>query len=382
MSKVCIVTGSGGLIGSEAAEHFASLGYDIIGIDNNMRQYFFGVSVEPRIADLVDRLGAQYTHTSIDIRDGEKIDTVFSDYGKDIEVVIHAAAQPSHDWAARDPLTDFAINANGTLNLLEATRQHCKEAAFIFCSTNKVYGDRPNYISVEERETRYEPAGYSWWPGIDESMTIDQCLHSIFGASKVAADIMVQEYGHYFGMNTGVFRGGCLTGKHHAGAELHGFLSYLVHCTSTGKPYTVYGYKGKQVRDNIHAYDMVRAFEEFAKKPHGGEVYNIGGGRRNSCSVLEAIKMAESATGKRLQWSYNEQERIGDHRWWITDYSKFSRDYPKWHITIGLEEIIREIADNDKAIIEYSDTTSETGRKRQGAEGLSGNDNRQYVCRL
>jgi CDP-paratose 2-epimerase len=367
VSKVCVVTGSGGLIGSEAVEHFVSLGYEVIGIDNNMRRYFFGVSVEPRITSLIDRLNGNYKHVYVDIRNRDMIDGLFRLYGKDIEVVIHAAAQPSHDWAAREPLTDFAVNAAGTLNLLESTRQHSKNAAFIFCSTNKVYGDRPNNIPMEELDTRYEPAAWRWWPGIDESMSIDGCLHSVFGASKVAADVMVQEYGRYFGMNTGVFRGGCLTGKNHASAELHGFLAYLVQCVKTGKPYTVYGYKGKQVRDNIHASDLVRAFEEFTKAPKQGEVYNIGGGRRNSCSVLEAIEMAESAVGKRLNWTYNEQARIGDHQWWITDYSKFVRDYPQWRITVDLVDIIREMAGNGKTSSEYSHSTPAPERERQSA---------------
>lgn len=344
--RVCVITGSGGLVGSTAAEHFASIGYHIVGIDNNMRQYFFGTSVKPRIVDLIDVIGKQYLHYSTDIRSAKEINNIFRRYGNAIKVVIHTAAQPSHDWAAREPLTDFSINASGTINLLDATRQYCKDAVFIFVSTNKVYGDRPNDIALEERETRYEPSHYSLWQGINEELSIDNCMHSVFGASKVAADIMTQEYGRYFGMNTVVFRGGCLTGKNHAGAELHGFLSYLVYCCATGKPYTIYGYKGKQVRDNIHANDLVNAFSSFVQSPRSGAVYNIGGGRQNSCSVIEAISIAENVTGKCMNYEYSDMARSGDHKWWITDCNRFISDYREWHINISLENIITEIAEH------------------------------------
>jgi len=343
---VCIVTGSGGLIGSEAAEHFADLGYDVIGIDNDMRRYFFNVSVSGRIEQLIGTVPS-YHHCYIDIRNKVKIDALFEEYSPRIGVVIHAAAQPSHDWAAREPMTDFEINAMGTLNLLEATRQYASDAAFVFCSTNKVYGVRPNAMQFREMATRYEPLHTRYRNGIDEAMSIDRCLHSVFGASKVAADIMTQEYGLYYGMNTGVFRGGCLTGKHHAGAELHGFLSYLVHCCAKELPYTIYGYGGKQVRDNIHAHDLLKAFESFVFDPRPGEVYNIGGGQANSCSVLEAAAMAKQYTGKQLSWTYEDTPRKGDHQWWITDTGKFRRHYPHWSITRSLSDIIREIAEHE-----------------------------------
>ena len=261
-----------------------------------------------------------------------------------IEVVVHTAAQPSHDWAAREPQTDFEVNATGTLNLLEATRGHAPEAPFIFCSTNKVYGDTPNQLPLEEQPTRLElPESHHYYAGIDTSMSIDLSTHSLFGVSKTAADLLVQEYGRYFGLQTVCFRGGCLTGPRHAGARLHGFLAYLMRCTVTGTPYTVYGYGGKQVRDNIHSADLVTAFEAFRADPKPGAVYNIGGGRRSNCSMLEAIEACERIAGRELDWSLDEANRIGDHRWWISDVSDFEADYPAWQPRYGIEDILTEL---------------------------------------
>jgi CDP-paratose 2-epimerase len=257
---------------------------------------------------------------------------------------VHAAAQPSHDWAASEPATDFTINANGTLNLLEATRRHRPEATFVFTSTNKVYGDRPNDLPLVELTSRLElAADHPYHEGIDTSMSIDESLHSLFGASKVAADVLVQEYGRYFEMPTVCFRGGCLTGPNHAGAQLHGFLSYLMRCTVAGQPYTVYGYGGKQVRDNIHSADLVAAFAAFHASPRTAAVYNIGGGRASNCSMLEAIDLCQAIAGRELDWTLHDAPRVGDHRWWISDLSPFERDYPGWRLTYGVEEILREI---------------------------------------
>jgi CDP-paratose 2-epimerase len=269
---------------------------------------------------------------------------VFGEYGSDIDLIIHAAAQPSHDWAARDPVTDFTVNANGTLVLLENARQHCPDAPFIFCSTNKVYGDRPNTLPLVEHERRWEIAeDHRYREGIDETMSIDDCTHSLFGASKVAADVLVQEYGRYFGMKTAVFRGGCLTGPAHSGAKLHGFLSYLMKCAMTGDAYQVLGYKGKQVRDNIHSHDLVNAFYHFYSAPRVAEIYNIGGSRFSCCSMLEAIDLCEEISGKKLDWSYEPANRIGDHIWWISDVGKFKSHYPDWDLTRDVRDILTEI---------------------------------------
>lgn len=343
--KVAIVTGSCGLIGSETTKRLMKEDVAVIGVDNNMRSYFFGE--EASTAGVLDELERKplYRHESVDIRDKVEVDRVFKKYGFAVGAVIHTAAQPSHDWAAREPLTDFGVNAVGTMNLLEATREHCPNATFIFTSTNKVYGDTPNRLPLIEKETRWEidEAHPYFTKGIDENMSIDQTKHSIFGASKVAADVMVQEYGRYFGMKTGIFRGGCLTGPAHAGAELHGFLSYLMKCTVTGKPYNVFGYKGKQVRDNIHSHDLVEAFWHFLKAPRSGEVYNIGGSRHSNCSMLEAIALCEEISGKKLQWTYKEDNRIGDHIWWVSDVSKFQSHYPDWKYKYDLRGILEEI---------------------------------------
>jgi CDP-paratose 2-epimerase len=342
-----IVTGSTGLIGQEAVRRFAQEGFDVVGIDNDMRAYFFGIEASTSWARqrLIDELGNRYCHMVCDVRDFGALERIFSERGKDISVVIHAAAQPSHDWAAREPLTDFGVNATGTLHMLECTRKYAPAAAFAFLSTNKVYGDTPNRMHLVEGETRFEPEPHHpfFEHGIDESMTIDHCLHSVFGASKTSADIMVQEYGRYFDMNTACFRGGCLTGPGHSGAELHGFLNYLVKCVLTGREYRIFGYKGKQVRDNIHSADMVEALVRFAKQPRSGEVYNMGGGRTSNCSLNEALAMAQEATGKKASTVYLDDNRAGDHVWWISDTRKFERHYPGWKVQRDCATIVREI---------------------------------------
>lgn len=343
-SKKVLITGSAGLIGSEASKFFAQQGFEIHGIDNNMRQYFFGVeaSTEWSKKKLEESLKDKYHHHVVDIRDNEKIEEIFK--GNTFDLIIHTAAQPSHDWAAREPLTDFGINATGTLIMLENFRKYSPEAAFIFTSTNKVYGDTPNYLPLVELETRYElPKDHKYYKGIDESMSIDNSKHSIFGASKVAADVMVQEYGKYFGLHTVAFRGGCLTGPAHSGAKLHGFLAYLIKCVATGEPYTIFGYKGKQVRDNIHAFDLVNAFYHFYKKPTSGEVYNIGGSRHSNTSMMEAVKKAEAILGKKANVTYTDENRSGDHIWYISDVSKFQSHYPEWKYTYDNDAIIEEI---------------------------------------
>lgn len=335
------------MIGSETARFFSEQGLDVVGIDNNMREYFFGRdgSTEWNTQRLEKELGSRFTHQAVDIRDHAGIEKIFFNYGKHVAAVVHAAAQPSHDWAAREPHTDFSVNANGTLVMLEAARKYAAHAPFIFTSTNKVYGDTPNFLPLVEEKTRWEldPKHAFAAHGIDESMSIDQTKHSIFGASKVAADVLVQEYGRYFGMHTGVFRGGCLTGPAHSGAELHGFLAYLVKCVVTGKPYTIYGYKGKQVRDNIHSFDLVNAFWHFFQKPRSAAVYNIGGARHSNCSMLEAIALAEKASGKELQYTVSDSNRSGDHIWWVSDVRRFQADYPGWKFDYDLPTIINEI---------------------------------------
>ncbi|MEG4282223.1 NAD-dependent epimerase/dehydratase family protein [Microcoleus sp. A006_D1] len=346
--SVAIITGSAGLIGSEACKFFAKQGLDIVGIDNNMRQFFFGAdgSTNWNRQQLEKSLGTKYYHLDVDIRDYEAITNIFQRYGESIELVIHTAAQPSHDWAARAPKIDFTVNANGTLNLLEATRLYCPKAVFIFTSTNKVYGDTPNKLPLIELEHRWEiESGHTYESGIREDMSIDQCLHSLFGASKVAADVLVQEYGRYFNMNTACFRGGCLTGPNHSGAQLHGFLAYLMKCAVTGTPYTVFGYKGKQVRDNIHSADLIAAFYEFYKAPRSAQVYNTGGGRYSNCSMLEAIQMCEAIAERKFNWTYAEGNRMGDHIWWISDNSKFASHYPDWKMQYNVKQILQEIYD-------------------------------------
>ncbi|QZZ21445.1 NAD-dependent epimerase/dehydratase family protein [Leptothermofonsia sichuanensis E412] len=341
-----LVTGSAGLIGSEAVHFFARQGFNVVGIDNDLRSHFFGASASTQWnRDLLkDKYGDQYCHYDLDIRDREAIETLFRDYSSDIDLIIHTAAQPSHDWAASDPYMDFTVNANGTLVLLEATRQYCPDAVFIFTSTNKVYGDTPNFLPLQELETRWEiDPQHPFWVGIDESMSIDHSKHSLFGASKVAADVLVQEYGRYFGMKTASFRGGCLTGPAHSGAQLHGFLAYLMRCTICSEPYTIFGYKGKQVRDNIHSFDLVNAFYHFYQNPRSGEVYNMGGSRHSNCSMLEAIAICETLAGKKLQYSYAENNRSGDHIWYISDVRKFQSHYPEWKYEYNLDMILQDI---------------------------------------
>jgi len=344
--SVALITGAAGLIGSEAALHFAERGFDVVGIDNDMRRVFFGddASTAWNRSRLERKLGRCYVHHEVDIRDQEALAKLFQRCGSAIELVIHAAAQPSHDWAARDPQTDFAVNANGTLNVLEATRQYAPNAVFIFTSTNKVYGDAPNRLPLVELAERWEIApDHTYANGIREDMPIDQSLHSLFGASKVAADVLVQEYGRYFGMATACFRGGCLTGPNHSGAQLHGFLAYLMKCAVTGAPYTVFGYKGKQVRDNIHSADLIRAFDAFFRAPRCAAVYNIGGGRTSNCSMLEAIQLCQEIAGRDLRWTYAEDNRVGDHVWWVSDTSRFSADYPDWRLQYDVPAVLREI---------------------------------------
>ena len=340
--SVVLVTGSAGLIGSETVSYFCDRGFDVVGIDNNFRQHFFGADASTawNRDSLTGKYPTAYTHHDADIRDASAIDAIFAKYGKSITLVVHAAAQPSHDWAASDPFMDFTVNANGTLVMLESTRKYAPEAVFIFTSTNKVYGDAPNELPLVEQEKRWELPGSA---GIDETMRIDQCKHSLFGASKVAADVLVQEYGRYFGMKTGVFRGGCLTGPNHSGTKLHGFLAYLMKCTAIGLPYTVFGYKGKQVRDNIHSFDLVSAVDEFYRAPRIGEVYNMGGSRFSNCSMIEAIELCETAVGRRLQWAYTEDNRIGDHIWYISDTSKFKSHYPAWMQKFDMNALIKDM---------------------------------------
>ncbi len=343
---VAIITGSGGLIGSESVRYFARHGFDVIGCDNDMRAYFFGAEASTRSTSeqLADELGDALCSMDLDIRDQAGVDRLFAEHGSRIELVIHTAAQPSHDWAAREPHTDFSVNAVGTLNLLQATREHCPDATFIFTSTNKVYGDRPNDLPLIELNTRWDlPEGHEWFGGIPIEMSIDRCTHSVFGASKVAADVMVQEYGRYFGMPTVCFRGGCLTGPQHAGAQLHGFLAYLMKCTATGQPYTIFGYKGKQVRDNIHAHDVVRAFHAFHTNPKAGAVYNLGGGRESNVSMLEAIELCEQIAGRELIYTLSGEARVGDHQWYVSDIDTFKSEYPGWRLTFGIADVLRDI---------------------------------------
>ncbi len=343
--NVVVVTGSGGLVGSRAVRHFVKSSDLVVGIDDDSRARFFGPEASTAWStDELAREFDQYHHVGIDIRNGDRIHTLFAEYGSDIRLIVHTAAQPSHDWAARDPKTDFTVNANGTLELLEATRRWCPEAVFVFTSTNKVYGDRPNHLPLVELATRWElEDGHPWAEhGIDETMSVDATLHSLFGVSKLAADVLVQEYGRYFGMRTAVLRGGCLTGPAHSGTELHGFLAYLMKCTVLGTPYRVFGYKGKQVRDNVDADDVVAAFDAIYRDPRPGEVYNIGGGRFSNCSMLEAITACEEIACRPLQWTYEATPRIGDHTWWISSTRKLEQHFG-WRPTRSIIDILREI---------------------------------------
>jgi len=347
---VAISTGSAGLVGSESTRYFAGKGLEVVGIDNDMRASFFGP--EASTAWMRDRLIREvrgYTHETTDIRDQEEIFRIFQRFGKNIELVIHAAAQPSHDWAAKYPFADFSINANGTHILLEATRRFASDAVFIFTSTNKVYGDAPNRLPLVELSQRWEiDTAHHFRNGITEEMSVDRSLHSLFGVSKLAADEMVQEYARTFGMKTACFRGGCLTGPNHSGTQLHGFLAYLVRCAVSEIPYTVFGYSAKQVRDNIHSADLVRAFDEFFQAPRFGEVYNMGGGRFSNCSMLEAIDLCQEITGMELRWEYVPEHRKGDHIWYVSDLSRFQSHYPGWHLTYDVPVILREIYESNR----------------------------------
>ena len=344
--SVAVITGSCGLVGSESALRFGRAGLVIVGIDNDMRRVFFGdeASTAWNRQRLEGELGKEYRHRDIDVRDRDAILALFRRHGSAIELVVHAAAQPSHDWAARDPLTDFDINATGTANVLEATRRYAPEAAFIFTSTNKVYGDQPNRLPFYETETRWEiDPTHDYADGIREDMPIDCTLHSIFGASKVAADVLVQEYGRYFGLRTACFRGGTLTGPGHSATQLHGFLAYVMRCAMTRTPYTVFGYRGKQVRDAIHSRDLIAAFDAFFRAPRTAEVYNIGGGRFSNASVLEAIRLCGEISGDEMSWSYAEPNRLGDHIWWIGDNGRFASHYPDWRLEYDVPRILVEI---------------------------------------
>ncbi len=344
---IALITGSAGLVGGETVRFLTSKGFTCVGIDNDMRSSFFGAEASTawNRQRLQDELGERYLHRNLDIRDLSALEKVFLDFAGQISLIVHTAAQPSHDWAARDPLTDFSVNATGTLHMLEMTRRHAPEATFIFTSTNKVYGDRPNELPLIELDSRWEldPSHPFAEHGIDESMSIDASLHSVFGASKVAADVMVQEYGRYFGLKTGVFRGGCLTGPTHSGAELHGFLAYLMRCAVEGREYTVFGYKGKQVRDNIHSRDLANAFWHFHQSPRPGRVYNIGGARHSNCSMAEAIAACEVRTGKKMKLNFSDQARSGDHIWYVSDVRRFKQDFPSWKHEISLDSIFDEI---------------------------------------
>lgn len=343
---VAVVTGAGGLVGSTACRRYSTLFDSVVGVDNDSRATFFGADASTAWA--ISQLVADcpnFIHINADIRDRDAVGRVFAEYGTDIKLIVHAAAQPSHDWAAKEPLTDFGVNAVGTMVMLEAVRRWCPDAVFIFTSTNKVYGDRPNALPLIELDTRWEvdPAHSNGARGIDESMSIDTTKHSLFGVSKAAADLMVQEYGRYFGMKTTTLRAGCLTGPAHSGTELHGFLAYLMKCTAMGQPYRVFGYQGKQVRDNLHSDDLVRAFDEIYWDPRCGEVYNIGGGRVSDCSMLEAIELCERITNRRLSWTYEPSARSGDHIWWVSDIQKFQADYPRWQLSRTVEDILRQV---------------------------------------
>lgn len=337
-----LITGSSGLVGSEAVEYYDRQGHEVVGIDNNLRQFFFGPAGDTTWnLKRLQSVTRAFRPLSIDIRDRQALIELFKI--ERFEMIVHCAAQPSHDKAKDIPLVDFDVNAVGTVNLLEATRLYCPEAVFIHMSTNKVYGDAPNEIPLAELPLRYEYARPEDFHGVNETCRIDQCLHSLFGASKTAGDVAAQEYGRYFGLRVGIFRGGCLTGPSHSGVELHGFLSYLVHVAVTGTPYTIFGYKGKQVRDQIHSHDVIQAFEAFARNPRPGEVYNLGGGRGNSASVVECIQLIKEIGGYEVAYTYNEQNRIGDHICYISDLRKLQNHYPEWSITRSLPQTVEEM---------------------------------------
>jgi CDP-paratose 2-epimerase len=345
-----LITGSCGLVGSESVDFFIKKNFKVIGIDNNLREFFFGKDGSTLWLKKRNKktYGEKYQHFDCDIRDYKKLDFIFKKNKKKIKLIIHAAAQPSHDWAASNPSIDFEINANGTLNLLQLTKKYLfKKTPFIYLSTNKVYGNNPNFLEIVEHKLRYDLRRTDkFYNGINETMNIDNCIHSIFGASKLSADILVQEYGKNFGLKTACFRAGCITGSNHSGVKLHGFLSYLVKSCIKKKTYTIIGYKGKQVRDNIHSKDLVQCFWEFFKKPTSGQVYNIGGGRKCSCSILEAISVIEKKLKIKVKIRYDKKNRVGDHKWWITNNQNFIKHFPKLKIKYNINKIIGELIDN------------------------------------
>jgi len=345
---ICIVTGSSGLIGSESAKFFSLKKFKIIGIDNNLRKFFFGKNGDTSwVKKKLSNKLKNYIHHNYDITDKKNISKIFNKYSSHIKLIIHCAAQPSHDWAYKNPMLDFKTNAEGTLNLLENFKKYCPKAVFINLSTNKVYGDNPNKLNFIEKKTRFELSKkHKYFKGINEKMDIQNCIHSLFGVSKLSADLMVQEYGKNFKLKTVSFRAGCLTGPMHSGAELHGFLSFLAKQINNKKKYNIFGYKGKQVRDNLHSYDLVNAFWNFYKNPRIGEIYNIGGSRRSNCSILEAIKIIENLTGKKADFKILRGNRVGDHKWWISDIKKFKNHYPKWNIKYDITKIIKDILSN------------------------------------
>ena len=340
--SIAIITGSCGLVGSEAAMFFSKKGFDIVGIDNNSRKFFFGKDGDVTWVKISLKKNIKnYKHLNIDVRNYSTLKKIFSKYKRNIKVIIHAAAQPSHDWAKNKPFIDFEINAKGTLNLLELTKEYCPNVPFIFMSTNKVYGDNPNYLPLVEKKTRWEiKNNHRFKKGIDETMSIDNCTHSFFGASKSYADLIVQEYGKNIGLKTVCFRAGCITGPNHSGAKLHGFLAYLVKISLLKKKYNLIGYKGKQVRDNIHSYDLVRCFWEFYKKPRKGEVYNIGGCRFSNCSIIEALNYIEKKTDIKIKKILKKKNRVGDHIWYVTSMKKFKKHFPNWKQKYNTKKII------------------------------------------
>jgi len=346
--SLILITGSCGLVGSESVKLFSSKGFDVVGIDNNSRLDFFGREGDTNwIKNNLIKSHKNYIHKSVDIRNYLALEKIFQRYKKSIKLIIHSAAQPSHDWAKKNPFIDFNINALGTLNLLNLTKKYCYNAPFIFMSTNKVYGDNPNLLPLKELKSRWEvQKKHKYFRGINESMSLDNCVHSFFGASKSYADLIVQEYGKNDGLKTVCFRAGCITGPNHSGAELHGFLSYLVKSSIKKKSYYIYGYKGKQVRDNIHSYDLIKCFWNYFQNPRTGEIYNIGGGRKSNCSVIEALDYVESLTNIKIKRIYQKTNRVGDHIWYISDTKKFRKHYPNWKQEYDTKKIIEEIVDS------------------------------------
>ena len=343
--SIILITGSSGLVGSESVNFFSDRGFDVIGIDNDLRKLFFGklASTIPIKNKLLKR-NKNFRSINCDIRNFNNLEKIFKKYKKYISLIIHCAAQPSHDYGKDYPILDFKVNAEGTLNLLELTKKYSPDSPFIFMSTNKVYGDNPNKLKIIEKKTRYEIINnHKYFRGIDEKLSIDECTHSFFGVSKTYADLLVQEYGNNVGLNTVVFRGGCITGPNHSGAQLHGFLSYLVRRSITDKKYNLIGYKGKQVRDNLHSKDLINCFWEFYKKPGKGKVYNIGGGRFSNCSIIEALNLVEQKANIKIKKIFQRKNRIGDHIWYITDNSKFKKDYPKWKQKYNTNKILDEL---------------------------------------